>query len=108
MYTLTGERLMLRRFTRADEGIHALLLTDPAVYGPFARRGLSLDETRDWLVFRELEGARDDLGFWAVVRRDGDELLGVAGLQAYVARWIVWEDEPDGRHHRVEIELSYA
>jgi hypothetical protein len=29
-------------------------------------------------------------------------------VQPYVPWWIVWEHDPQARHHRVEVELSYA
>jgi RimJ/RimL family protein N-acetyltransferase len=34
--------------------------------------------------------------------------MGLVALQAYVATWIVWEDEPDARFSKVEVEYSYA
>jgi hypothetical protein len=37
---------------------------DPKVCGPWFSRLRTPAETRDWLVYRELEGANDDLGFW--------------------------------------------
>jgi RimJ/RimL family protein N-acetyltransferase len=108
MDTFETERLVLRRFTKDDEAIHALVFGDPEVVEPWFSRLKTLDEVRDWLVYRALEGASDDLGFWAVVRRADSALLGIAALQYYVASWIVWEDEPDAVHNRIEVEYSYA
>ena len=108
MYRFETDRLILRRFTRDDEGIHALVYGDPEVCERWFSRLRTLAETRDWLVYREQEGANDDLGFWAVVRKEDERLLGLVALQYYIASWIVLEDERDASFNRVEIELSYA
>jgi RimJ/RimL family protein N-acetyltransferase len=108
MYSFETERLHLRRFRRDDERIHALVYGDPEVCGRWFSRLRTLGEVRDWLIYRELEGANDDLGFWAVVRKRDSALLGIAALQYYVASWIRLEDEPDPRFNRIEVELSYA
>jgi RimJ/RimL family protein N-acetyltransferase len=108
MYTFETERLLLRRFTKDDEQIHALVYGDPRVCGRWFAPLRTLDEVRDWLVFRAFEGATDDLGFWAVVRREDGELLGTVALQYYVAGWVVLPGEEDEPFNRVEVELSYA
>src|SRR3954464_1149881 len=108
MYSFETERLHLRRFTRDDEEIHAIVYGDPEVCGRWFSRLRTLEEVRDWLIYRELEGANADLGCWAVVRKDDSALLGIAALQYYVASWIRLEDEPDSRFNRIEVELSYA
>jgi ribosomal-protein-alanine N-acetyltransferase len=103
-----SERLRLRRFTRSDERIHALVYGDPRVCGRWFSRLRTLQEVRDWLVYRELQAMDDELGFWAVVRRDDDALLGLVALQYYVAWWIVLEGEEHLPYNGVEVELSYA
>ena len=108
MRSLITRRLLLRPFTRDDEGIHRLVYADPEVAVPFGRTTRTLDEVRDWLIHRALQAAEDDLGFWAVVRTADDNLLGLVALQPYVPWWIVWEHDPQARHHRLEVELSYA
>jgi RimJ/RimL family protein N-acetyltransferase len=106
--SLTTQRLLLRPFTREDEGIHRLVYADPEVAHPFCGTTRTLEEIRDWLIHRAWQAAEDDLGFWAVVRRRDEGLLGLVALQLYVPWWIVWEHDPEARHHRPEVELSYA
>jgi RimJ/RimL family protein N-acetyltransferase len=106
--TLVTDRLLLRPFARADEEIHRLIFVDPEVAVPFCRKTRTLDEVRDWLVARAWLARTDEFGFWAVVRSHDDTLLGLAALQAYVADWIVWLDDPEPRHNRIEVEVSYA
>jgi RimJ/RimL family protein N-acetyltransferase len=105
---LTTERLLLRPFRPADEAIHALVFDDPQVAVPFAGRIRTPAETREWLVCRMVEARLNEFGFWAVVRREDEALLGLAALQAYVAEWIVWPDDPDPGHNRIEVEYGYA
>lgn len=105
---LTTGRLVLRPFTRDDEAVHHLVFADPRVAGPYCGATRTLEEVRAWLVHRALQAAEDDLGFWAVVRGADDALLGLVALQPYVPWWIVWEHDPQARHHRLEVELSYA
>jgi ribosomal-protein-alanine N-acetyltransferase len=108
VYRFETERLSLRRFTRDDVGIHRLVYGDPEVGGRWFSRLRSPAEVRDWLVYREQEGANDDLGFWAVVRKEDHGLLGLVALQYYVASWIVLEHERAAGFNSVEVELSYA
>jgi RimJ/RimL family protein N-acetyltransferase len=105
---LVTERLVLRPFGSDDDAIHGLVFADPLVAVPFAGVTRTLEEVRAWLVHRGLQAAEDDLGFWAVVRRTDDALMGLVALQPYVPWWIVWEHDPTARHRRVEVELSYA
>ena len=105
---LVTERLVLRPFTREDEAVHELVFADPEVAGFFCRTTRTLEQVRDWLVHRAMQAGEDDLGFWAVVRRADDALLGLVALQPYVPLWIVWEQDPAARHRQVEVELSYA
>ena len=88
---LETDRLLLR--ARRDEAIHRLIYADPVV----ARAGgttRTVEEVREWLIHRAWQAAEDDLGFWAVVRRADDNLLGLVALQPYVPWWIVWEHDP--------------
>jgi len=105
---LTTERLLLRPFTAADGAIHDLVYGDAEVAVPFAGGVRTAEETREWLVCRMVQARVDELGFWALERRDDAALLGLAALQAYVAEWIVWPDDPEPRHNRIEVEYSYA
>jgi [ribosomal protein S5]-alanine N-acetyltransferase len=105
---LETDRLLLRPFTRHDEAIHRLIYADPVVARRFGGTTRTLEEVREWLIHRAWQAAEDDLGFWAVVRTADDNLLGLVALQPYVPWWIVWEHDPQARHHRLEVELSYA
>jgi RimJ/RimL family protein N-acetyltransferase len=67
--SLTTQRLLLRPFTREDEGIHRLVYADPEVAHPFCGTTRTLEEVRDWLIHRAWQAAEDELGFWAVVRK---------------------------------------
>lgn len=107
MYAFETERLFLRRFTKTDEEIHKVFFGDAE-----AARGFggpkTPEQVREWLVHRRLEGATDDLGFWAIVRRGDSALLGLGALQYYVPWWLVIEEEQDDPFNRVEIELDCA
>jgi [ribosomal protein S5]-alanine N-acetyltransferase len=105
---LETDRLLLRPFTHHDEAIHRLIYADPVVARRFCGTTRTLEEVREWLIHRAWQAAEDDLGFWAVVRTADDSLLGLVALQPYVPWWIVWEHDPQARHHRLEVELSYA
>jgi RimJ/RimL family protein N-acetyltransferase len=102
------ERLRLRPFTRDDEEIHWQVFSDADVCRYYCGNTRTLEETREWLIHRMWQGRSDDLGFLAVVRKSDETLMGLVALQAYVATWIVWEDEPDARFSKVEVEYSYA
>ena len=107
MYAFETERLILRRFTTEDRQIHSVFFSDAEASKGFGGPKTQ-DQVRDWLVYRELEGASDDLGFWAVVRKDDAQLLGLAALQYYVSWWLVLEDERHEPFNHVEIELDCA
>jgi len=108
MHSFETSRLLLRRFTSADEAIHEVVFSDPDVCRFYCGRTRTLEEVREWLVYRAWQGRDEDLGFWAVIRRDDERLLGLVALQAYVPHWIVWPDDPDASMNRLEVELSYA
>lgn len=105
---LRTPRLLLRPFRRDDEEIQRLVFADPEVARPFCRKVRTIEETREWLVAQAWLARMDPFGFWAIVRTADDALLGLVGLQAYVAYWIVWRDDPEPRHNRIEVEVSYA
>jgi RimJ/RimL family protein N-acetyltransferase len=108
MRSFETPRLRLRRFTRDDEAVHDVVYSDPEVCRFYCGRTRTLDEVREWLVYRSWQGSDEDLGFWAVIGKEHEGLLGLVALQAYVPHWIVWEDDPDARTNALEVELSYA
>ena len=108
MKSFETERLLLRPFTREDEEIHRQVFSDRDVCRYYCGATRTLDETREWLIHRMWQAKADDLGFLAVVRKVDLTVVGLVALQAYVATWIVWEDAPDARFSKVEVEYSYA
>ncbi len=108
MKTLETERLLLRPFTPEDEAIHQAVFSDPEVCHFYCRDTKTIEEVREWLVYRQRQAAQEDMGFLAVVRRDDQALLGLVALQPYVNSWIVFEDSSASPHHSLEVELSYA
>jgi RimJ/RimL family protein N-acetyltransferase len=108
MRSFETPRLRLRRFTCDDEAIHEVVYSDLEVCRYYCRSTRTLDEVREWLVYRSWQGRDEDLGFWAVIRKEDERLLGLVALQPYIPRWIVWEDDPDARTNALEVELSYA
>jgi RimJ/RimL family protein N-acetyltransferase len=107
MYWFETERLLLRRFSTSDEAIHSIFYSDPELSRGFSGPK-TLEEVRKWLVFRQLEGASDDLGFWAIVRKQDSALLGFGALQYYVPWWLVIEAEQGDPFNRIEVELDCA
>ena len=102
------ERLILRAFTRDDEEIHRQVFSDPEISHYYCGDTRTLEQTREWLIHRMWQAKSDDLGCLAVVRKADQALMGLVALQAYVATWIVWEDEPEARFSKLEVEYSYA
>lgn len=108
MKTLETERLLLRPFTPGDEAIHQAVFSDPAVCHFYCRNTKTIEQVRDWLVYRQQQAAQEDMGFLAVIRREDQALLGLVALQPYVNSWIVFAGLPSSPHHQLEVELSYA
>lgn len=108
MKTLETERLLLRHFTPEDEAIHQTVFSDPEVCHFYCRDTKTIEEVREWLVYRQRQAAQEDMGFLAVVRRDDQALLGLVALQPYINSWIVFEGAPASPYHSLEVELSYA
>jgi RimJ/RimL family protein N-acetyltransferase len=107
MYAFETERLALRRFSTTDEEIHSVFFSDPELSRGFSGPK-TLEEVREWLVFRRLEGATDDLGFWAIVRKRDSALLGFGALQYFVPWWLVIEAEQGDPFNHIEVELDCA
>ena len=108
MKSFETERLLLRAFTRDDEEIHRQVFSDPEVCRYYCGETRTLEQTREWLIHRMWQAKGDDLGCLAVVHKADQALMGLVALQAYVATWIVWEDDPQARFSKVEVEYSYA
>src|SRR4051812_11269091 len=85
-----------------------LVFGDPDVCRFYYVNTRTLEETRKWLIHRIWQSRLDDLGFWALTRKEDGELMGLVALQQYVARWIVWEDNPNSPYSTLDVEYSYA
>ena len=109
MEQLETERLSLRPFVPEDaEAVWRQIYGDPAVCEHFCGLTWTLDEVRQWVAFHRYDTRWGDLGYLAVERRSDRAVLGLVGLRPYVAAWIVWQDDPDSPHSRLEMELTYA
>jgi RimJ/RimL family protein N-acetyltransferase len=56
MKTLETERLLLRPFTPEDEAIHQAVFSDPEVCHFYCRDTKTIEEVREWLVYRQRQG----------------------------------------------------
>ncbi|GAA2684488.1 MULTISPECIES: GNAT family N-acetyltransferase [Actinosynnema] len=77
------ERLLLRRTTGADLGAVTEVLSDPAAHAHNPARPRTPGEVADLLASWEVHWRDDGIGYWAVLSREGGELLGVGGLRAH-------------------------
>jgi ribosomal-protein-alanine N-acetyltransferase len=104
MTLLETSRLLLRPLTLVDlEPLHALL-NHPDVwqFDPgFAR---SLEERKEWLIYRIYELRMHSVGALAVVRQTDQRLIGQCGLEVYLEDLIKHEASPFSTW---EVELFY-
>jgi RimJ/RimL family protein N-acetyltransferase len=105
--TFDTDRLLLRPFTDDDEEIHRQVFADPEVCRYYCGDTRTAEQTREWLIYRRWQ-AKDELGCLAVIRKVDQALMGLVALHAYVGTWIIWEDDPDARFNKLEIEFAYA
>ena len=116
MQDLETERLILRPFTEADvDEIYRLVYADARVREAWSGYTGSLSEFRERFATDPVWHAEDGFGFLAVVRQDGNQLLGLIGFQRYEPGedigYMVFEDPADRVGITpviVEVELTYA
>jgi [ribosomal protein S5]-alanine N-acetyltransferase len=78
---IAGKRLMLRSLTSGDFSFYARLVMDPVVMEYITGKGLTFDEAQD--RFRRAllaAGNQQEAGFFAVIRSDDREPVGVVKL----------------------------
>lgn len=113
---LSTDRLLLRPFTEADiDTIYQLVYADPAVRDWWSSyRGDLHDFRADRFRTNPNWQIRNGWGFWALVRRSDERLLGLMGFQNLSGEDMGWLVMPDGsrdagqRAGRVDAELTYA
>ena len=106
---LETERLILRPFEERDlDDVYRLIYADMEVCRYYTDKQLSLEEMREWLIYRILEAQFSDFYRWAVVRQEENQFLGLVGLEAGPNFWYRFQDHPNPRFNEVEVELSFA
>ncbi len=111
MKILETERLLIRHFELGDlEAIYREVYSDPDVCLFYCGETRTLERTERWLRFRSYEAETEDFGLMAVVVKQGSTLVGLCGLQPYVAPWLMLESTPEDRRKfaPLEVELTYA
>ena len=115
MIRLETERLIIRPFAAGDlDEIYDLVYADPAVKKMWSGQTGAPEQIK--VTFFEHHVRRtDDLGFKAVVRRDGQRLIGLIGFQRYKTdedvSWLAFEHSPPVRWRDpdlIKVELTYA
>jgi RimJ/RimL family protein N-acetyltransferase len=104
MVILETQRLMLRPHTMDDLLPLHELLDDPEVwqYDPGFPR--SIEERRDWLVYRMYELRMVGVGCFAVQLKSTNTLIGRCGLEAYLENEVSHDNVP---YNTFEVELYY-
>ena len=110
MKPIETDRLVIRPFQMQDlEPIQRVVWDDPAVAVPFAGGTRPLDDTRRWLISRIWQVTRDGApGYYAVVRKADDSLMGVFTLSMHLAHFLRLEGDPEPQLNNLEVELGYA
>ena len=109
------ERLQIRPFDEADtEAIYTLVYADEEVRRPWSSFEGTLDEFRERFRAGKNWRITEGFGYWAMVRKNDNQLMGLIGFQNYaddVADWLLM---PDGSRDVgqvpgcVDAELTYA
>jgi RimJ/RimL family protein N-acetyltransferase len=116
MLVLETARLILRPFTAADvDTIFDLVYADARVREAWSAYDGTLAEFRERFARDPIWRVEDGFGFWAVVLKDGNALLGLIGFQRYEpgedTSYMIFEDPTDEigtNPAMVEVELTYA
>jgi len=112
---LETERLILRPFTEADaEEIYTLVYADAEVQREWSNFNGTLEEFYE--RFRTAKNWRleDGFGYWAMVRKADNQLIGLMGFQNHADENMDWLLMPDGSRSVgqlpgcVDAELTYA
>src|SRR5438067_1596761 len=104
--TLETERLLLRPFTLDDlEDVYREVYSDPDVCHFYCGKTRTLEETREWLLFRITEWKYSQFGRLAVVLKESGAFLGFVGLEPYANAFYRFSDAPEPHCNAVEVEL---
>lgn len=112
---LETARLLLRPFNSADvEAIYALVYADTEVQRGWSSFEGSLDEFRERFQTNKNWRIVNGFGYWAVVRKSDQQLLGLMGFQNHAEENMDWLLMPDGSRNVgqtpgcLDAELTYA
>jgi [ribosomal protein S5]-alanine N-acetyltransferase len=103
------ERLIVRPFDMGDlNALYQQIYSDPEVTRYFSGQPYSLEETRDWLIYRIGAAKRGDFFRWAVIRKAEQQFLGQVGLDAFANCYYRYPEDPNPQYNAVEVELNFA
>jgi ribosomal-protein-alanine N-acetyltransferase len=110
MEPVETERLRLRHFEPRDaDDIFSSVYSDPEVCRHYCGGETRPREAMDhWIIYRSHQSRGNDFGLLAVELKIERRVIGLCGLQAYVADWLRMEGEPQRVDHPLEVELTYA
>lgn len=112
---LETARLWIRPFTEADvEAIYSLVYADAEVRSGWSRFAGTLDDFRERFRTEKNWHITEGFGYWALVRKSDDQLLGLMGFQNHADENMDWLLMPDGSRNVgqvpgcIDVELTYA
>jgi RimJ/RimL family protein N-acetyltransferase len=112
---LETERLLIRSFVPADvEDIYRLVYADPEVREYWSNFKGTLDEFRDRFRTDRRYNGTNRFGYFAIVRKADETLLGLMGFQNHADDDTTWLVMPDGSRNVghipgcLDVELTYA
>jgi RimJ/RimL family protein N-acetyltransferase len=109
MEPLETTRLLLRHFEPRDaDDIYSAVYSDAEVCKFYCGETRSRESMDEWIIYRAHQSRGNDFGLLAVELKTEQRVIGLCGLQAYVADWLRMESEPDRPDHPLEVELTYA
>lgn len=111
MKVLETERLLIRPFEMDDlAAIHREVYSDPEVCHFYCRDTRTIEHVERWLHYRRYQAETEEFGLMAVVVKDSKQVVGLCGIQPYVADWVILESTPEPwrRFPSFECELTYA
>ena len=109
------ERLVIRPFTEADAPeIYQLVYADAEVRSGWSSFAGTREEFQERFAESKNWHIREGFGYWALVRRTDNQLLGLMGFQNHADDNMDWLRMPDGSRNVghipgcVDAELTYA
>jgi len=109
MDPIETQRLFLRHFEPRDvEDIYRAVYSDPEVCRYYCGETKDRSAMPEWIIYRSHQSRGNDFGLLAVELKAERRVIGLCGLQAYVADWLRFESNPNQFDHPLEVELTYA